>query len=80
MKHLISAVAVMAFVAVAGVASAGDIKGVIKSVNGNTRTVTIGDVAYVFPLNVDLNIAVGQTVTLTFEAANGRNQVSKVVK
>ena len=81
MQRIVIAVAAVAFLFGAGVASAGDVKGVIKSINGNTRTVTIDGVAYYFPQTVDMGgLTAGQTVTITFDTANGRNQVSKVAK
>ena len=81
MQRIVSALAATAVLLASGVAVAGDIKGVIKAINGNTRTVTIDGVAYYFPANVDMGgLATGQGITLTFETANGRNQVSKVVK
>ena len=49
--------------------------------NAQGRTVTINGVSYTFPANVDMaGLAAGQTVTLTFEAANNVNTVSKVAK
>ena len=80
MKGIITAVATLAFVMAAGIASAADIKGVVKGVNGNTRMVNVEGVEYYFPGNVDINFTVGQTVNLTYATENGRNQVSKVNK
>jgi hypothetical protein len=81
MKGIITAIATLAFVLAAGVASAADVKGVIKSINGNTRMVNIDGVQYYFPSNVDMNnLAAGQTVTVTYTVENARNQVSKVGK
>lgn len=81
MNKLFAAVAGTALLLVAGVATAADMKGAITAVNAQARTVTIGGVLYTFPAAVDMaGLAVGQTVTLTFAAANNVNTVSKVTK
>ena len=81
MKRVIAALAGATMLVTAGVAVAADVKGAITAVNAQARTVTINGVAYTFPANVDMaGLAAGQTVTLTFEAANNVNTVSKVAK
>lgn len=81
MKRVIAALAGATMLMTAGVAVAADVKGAITAVNAQARTVTINGVAYTFPANVDMaGLAAGQTVTLTFEAANNVNTVSKVAK
>jgi hypothetical protein len=78
--HLsIIAAAVVSFLA--GTAFAAEVKGVIKAVDPGQRTVTVNSVRYAFPPGVNMaGLAVGQTVTITFEDANGTNWVSKVAK
>ncbi len=84
MKALFAAVSVVAML-VAGAASAGDIKGAIKSVSGRTVTLDNGQ-AYTFPAavagqpDIMAGLAAGQTVTLTFATADNVNTVSKVAK
>ncbi len=81
MKRVIAALAGASMLLVAGAAVAADVKGAITAVNATARTVTINGVAYTFPANVDMaGLAAGQTVTLTFAAANNVNTVSKVTK
>lgn len=81
MIRLITAIAAIAFLFSAGIASAADTKGAIQSINGNTRMVTIAGVEHYFPQNVDLTgLTAGMVVTLTHALENGRNQVSKVAK
>ena len=82
MKQLVTVLAAAALVlASAGAAFAGDAKGTIKSINGNTRTVTIDTTAYYFPQNVDMTgLTTGMVVSVTFADANNRHEVSKVVK
>lgn len=81
MKRVIAALAGATLLLTAGVAVAADMKGAITAVNAAARTVTIGGVTYTFPANVDMaGLAAGQTVTLTFAAANNVNTVSKVTK
>jgi len=65
----------------AGVASAAEVKGVIKAVDTTMRTVTVNSIRYTFPPTLNMaGLAVGQTVTITFEDANGTNFVSKIAK
>jgi Cu/Ag efflux protein CusF len=65
----------------AGVASAAEVKGVIKAVDTTMRTVTVNSLRFAFPPGLNMaGLAVGQTVTITFEDANGTNWVSKVAK
>ncbi len=65
----------------AGVASAVEVKGVIKALDPGLRTVTVNSLRFSFPPGVNMaGLAVGQTVTITFEDANGTNYVSKVAK
>ena len=81
MNKMIAAVLAVGMMIAAGVASAADIKGAITAVNAQARTVSIGGVTYTVPANVDMaGLAAGQTVTLTFAAANNVNTVSKVAK
>jgi hypothetical protein len=81
MKRVIAALAGATMLMTAGVAVAADVKGAITAVNAQARTVTINGVAYTFPANVDMaGLAAGQTVTLTYAAANNVNTVSKVTK
>lgn len=81
MKRVIAALAGASMLLVAGAAVAADVKGAITAVNAQARTVTINGVTYTFPANVDMaGLAAGQTVTLTFAAANNVNTVSKVTK
>ncbi len=81
MKRVIAALAGASMLFVAGAAVAADVKGAITAMNAQARTVTINGVAYTFPANVDMaGLAAGQTVTLTFAAANNVNTVSKVTK
>ena len=81
MKKVFAAVAAATMLLAAGVATAADVKGAITAVNAGARTVTIAGVTYTFPANVDMaGLAAGQTVTLTFAAANNVNTVSKVAK
>jgi hypothetical protein len=81
MKYVVAAVTGAAMMLSAGLAVAAEVKGAITAVNAQGRTVTVNGVAYTFPANVDMaGLAAGQTVTLTFEAANNVNTVSKVAK
>ena len=81
MKKVLAAVTGAALLLAAGVAVAADVKGAITAVNAQGRTVTINGVTYTFPANVDMaGLAAGQTVTLTYAAANNVNTVSKVTK
>ena len=81
MNKFVAAITGAALLLAAGVATAADVKGAITAVNAQARTITINGVAYTFPANVDMaGLAAGQTVTLTFEAANNVNTVSKVAK
>jgi hypothetical protein len=81
MKRVIAALAGATMLLTAGIAVAADVKGAITAVNAAGRTVTINGVTYTFPANVDMaGLAAGQTVTLTYTAANNVNTVSKVTK
>ena len=85
MKRLIIGTAAVALLFAASAASAGDIKGTIKSMNGNDRTVSLtagtDTKSYYFLQTTDMTgLTTGMTVTFTFVENNGRNEVSKVVK
>ena len=79
MKYVVAAVTGAAMMLSAGLAVAAEVKGAITAVNG--RVVTVNGVNYTVPANVDMaGLAAGQTVTLTYAAANNVNTVSKVTK
>ena len=81
MKNVFAAVTGVAMLLSAGVAVAAEVKGAITAVNAAGRTVTVNGVTYTFPANVDMaGLAAGATVTLTYDAANNVNTVSKVAK
>ncbi len=79
MKKTVLAVAAVAMMLAAGVATAAEVKGAITAVNG--RVLTINGVNYTVPANVDITgLAAGATVTVTFTTENNVNTVSKVAK
>ncbi len=85
MKVFFAAVSVVAALLVAGAASAGDVKGTIKSVTGRVIALSDGH-DYTIPAaaagaaDMLTGLAAGQTVTLTFTTAGTTNTVSKVAK
>ncbi len=81
MQKMIAAIVGAAMALSIGAAVAAEVKGAITAVNAAGRTVTVNGVTYTFPAAFDTaGLAAGQTVTLTFEAANNVNTVSKVAK
>lgn len=81
MKKLVILAAGAAVLMAAGVANAASVKGVVKSINGNTRMMKVDDKDYYFPSNTNMSgIGVGNTVTLTYDVLNNRNVVSKAEK
>ncbi|MBM3506813.1 MAG: hypothetical protein FJX64_03635 [Alphaproteobacteria bacterium] len=65
----------------AGVAAAADIKGDIKAMNMEARTVTIGTTTVTFPQNVSLSgYIVGTTVIITYTTAGNVNTATAIAK
>ena len=81
MRTLIALAAGAAVLLAAGVANAAEAKGKVVAINGNARTMKVDDKDYYFPTMTSMTgINVGDTVTLTFDAQNNRNVVTKAVK
>ena len=88
MKKTVSAVLAGAFLLVAGWATAGEITGVIKTVNAANREITVeagtppATATYTWPLTGPMDMAplvVGNTITLEFTVGQTPvNNVSKV--
>ena len=80
-KFVIPAVAAVMAMSVS-FAWAGDVTGVIKSINANAHEIVLDDgKTYSVPQNINIsNLKEGDKVMVSAEVENGKNIVSKVAK
>lgn len=81
MKKFLTGLVGASMVLAAGVAVAADVKGAIKTMNMEARTVDVEGTMVTFPATVSLSgYVVGTNVTITYTTANNLNTASAIAK
>ena len=81
MKKVLAALVGATMVLSAGIAAAAEVKGAIKSMNMEARTVTIDTTTVTFPQAVSLaGYIVGAAVTITYTTAGTTNTATAIAK
>ncbi len=81
MKKVFAALVGATMVLSAGMAAAAEVKGAIKAMNMEARTVTIDTTTVVFPQSVSLSgYIVGTAVTITYTTAGTTNTATAIAK
>ena len=81
MKKVFAALVGATMVLSAGMAAAAEVKGAIKAMNMEARTVTIDTTTVVFPQSVSLSgYIVGTPVTITYTTAGTTNTATAIAK
>jgi hypothetical protein len=81
MKKVLAALVGATMVLSAGIAAAAEVKGAIKAMNMEARTVTVDTTTVTFPQNVSLaGYIVGTAVTITYTTAGTTNTATAIAK
>jgi hypothetical protein len=81
MKKILAGLVGASMVLAAGLAMAADVKGAIKTMNMEARTVDVDGTVVTFPANVSLSgYVVGTNVVITYTTANNVNTATAIAK